>query len=79
MGPPLLDGSQYQEILIPCKPTSKMWEVQLIKEGDEVTQMLLLLNAFKKNRVFLMSPKSLIDLCLNIFDRLTCFYVKKKK
>lgn len=33
---PFLNGAQYQDIIIPCKPTSKMWEIQLIKEGDEV-------------------------------------------
>lgn len=33
---PILNGAQYQDIVIPCKPTSKMWDVQLIKEGDEV-------------------------------------------
>lgn len=33
---PFLNGAQYQDIIIPCKPTSKMWDIQLIKEGDEV-------------------------------------------
>lgn len=33
---PFLNGAQYQDIVIPCKPSSKMWDIQLIKEGDEV-------------------------------------------
>lgn len=33
---PFVNGAQYQEVTVPCKPSSKMWEVQLIKDGDEV-------------------------------------------
>lgn len=33
---PIVSGVQDQEVIIPCKPTSKMVSVQLIKEGDEV-------------------------------------------
>lgn len=33
---PLIQGNQFEEITIPCKPTSQKVDVQLIKEGDEV-------------------------------------------
>lgn len=33
---PVLQGNQHQDIVIPCKPTARKYEVQLIKEGDEV-------------------------------------------
>lgn len=33
---PLIQGNQFEEITIPCKPTSDKSDVQLIKEGDEV-------------------------------------------
>lgn len=41
---PFLNGAQYQDITIPCKPSSKMWDIQLIKEGDEVKSFLSLAN-----------------------------------
>lgn len=31
---PILEGNQYDEMIIPCKPTSKNFEVQLFKEGN---------------------------------------------
>lgn len=50
---PLVNGAQYQDIVIPCKPTSKMWDIQLIKEGDEVKYSVLILissaNALSRN------------------------------
>lgn len=33
---PILEGNQFEELLIPCKPTSKNFEVQLFKEGNVV-------------------------------------------
>lgn len=30
---PILQGNQYDTILVPCKPTSKKFEVQLFQEG----------------------------------------------
>lgn len=33
---PLIDGNLMEEILIPCKPTSKRWAVELIKDDDKV-------------------------------------------
>lgn len=33
---PILQGNQHQDIVIPCKPTSRKYDVKLIKEGDEV-------------------------------------------
>lgn len=36
---PALQGNQYEEILIPCKPTSKNFEVQLFKEGNVVCEI----------------------------------------
>lgn len=33
---PILQGNQYDTILVPCKPTSKKFEVQLFKEENEV-------------------------------------------
>lgn len=38
---PSLQGNQYDEILIPCKPTAKTFEVQLFKEGNEVSKFWL--------------------------------------
>lgn len=38
---PVIEGSQHQDVIIPCKPTSKRWEVKLIKEGDEVNKCCL--------------------------------------
>lgn len=35
---PIIEGHQHQRVLIPCKPTSKRWEIKLIKEGDEVNR-----------------------------------------
>lgn len=35
---PLIQGNQFEDITIPCKPTSKQWEVQLFKENDEVIE-----------------------------------------
>lgn len=36
---PILQGNQYEEILIPCKPTSKNVDVQLFKEGNAVSKI----------------------------------------
>lgn len=36
---PDLEGNQFDELIIPCKPSSKNFEVQLFKEGDEVSQI----------------------------------------
>lgn len=33
---PFVNGAQYQQVDIPCKPSSKRWKLQLIKDGDEV-------------------------------------------
>lgn len=33
---PIVQGNRYEDVVIPCKPTSKNIEVQLIKDGDEV-------------------------------------------
>lgn len=35
---PFVNGAQYQEVDIPCKPSSKKWKIQLIKDGDEVKE-----------------------------------------
>lgn len=35
---PIVEGNQHQSVLIPCKPTSKRWDIKLIKEGDEVNR-----------------------------------------
>lgn len=37
---PIFEGNQYDEIIIPCKPTSKKFEVQLFKEGNQVSKKL---------------------------------------
>lgn len=36
---PFIQGNQFEEVTVPCKPTSKKWEVQLIKDEDEVNQL----------------------------------------
>lgn len=36
---PTLEGNQYDEIIVPCKPTSKSFEVQLFKEGSVVSNL----------------------------------------
>lgn len=33
-----ITGNQNEDVIIPCKPTSKQFQVQLFKEGDEVTK-----------------------------------------
>lgn len=33
---PIVEGNLNEEVVIPCKPTSKKWEVELIKENDKV-------------------------------------------
>ncbi|XP_031631901.1 vascular endothelial growth factor receptor 1-like isoform X3 [Contarinia nasturtii] len=35
---PVVQGNQHQDIIIPCKPTSKKWDIKLIKEADEAHQ-----------------------------------------
>lgn len=46
---PILQGNQHEDIVIPCKPTSKMWNIQLIKEGDEVNDITELCEKFPPN------------------------------
>lgn len=36
---PMITGIQNDDIVIPCKPTSKNISVKLIKEGDEVNEL----------------------------------------
>lgn len=40
---PILEGSLNEDIIVPCKPTSKKFEIQLIKDGNEVKLDNLLL------------------------------------
>lgn len=35
---PIIDGDLSEEVVIPCKPASKKWEVELIKEDDKVNE-----------------------------------------
>lgn len=40
MSIPILEGKLNDEIVVPCKPTSKTFKVQLIKDGNEVNFIL---------------------------------------
>lgn len=43
---PMITGVQNDNIVIPCKPTSKNVAVQLIKDGDEVNIYVRMLKYF---------------------------------
>lgn len=43
---PMITGIQNDDIVIPCKPTSKNITVKLIKEGDEVNEYVRTLSIF---------------------------------
>lgn len=37
---PFVNGVQYADVVIPCKPTSKKVQLELIKDGDEVCRTM---------------------------------------
>lgn len=37
---PVIEGFAGQDVLIPCKPTSKLYSVKLVKEQDEVMRIV---------------------------------------
>lgn len=43
---PMITGIQNDDIIIPCKPTSKNIAVKLIKEGEEVNSDVRMLSIF---------------------------------
>lgn len=43
---PMITGVQNGDIVIPCKPTSKSVEVQLVKDGDKVNLYVRMLSFF---------------------------------
>lgn len=43
---PMITGLQNDDIVIPCKPTSKNVAVKLIKDGDEVNNYVRMLSIF---------------------------------
>lgn len=38
---PFINAVQYADVVIPCKPTSKKVELELIKDGDRVRAIFL--------------------------------------
>lgn len=48
---PLLEGNQYDEITIPCRPTSKEFEVQLFKEENVVSRIRYFSKLFHQNNL----------------------------